>query len=457
MVTFWGAARTVTGSMHLLAAGHLKVLLDCGLVRGTHPHERVAASRFPFDPAALDAVILSHAHIDHCGHLAALVRQGFAGPIFCTPATRDLLGLMLRNSARIQADEAFAYNVIRRASVPRVEPLFTHDDIDQALAQCVVAPYGEEWAVSPELVGQFANAGHILGSAMVALELRTGKRPLRLTFTGDLGRRGSPLLTAADPVPPADLVVAESTYGDRTLDSVEDTVVALEKVVRDTAERAGKVLIPAFSLGRTQVVVQVLAEAITAGRLPSLPVYVDSPMAADIALVHAEHPELLTPAGRRHFAETAGVVHYLREAEESRAVSLERGPAVLIAPGGMCDGGRIVHHLRNHLDDPRCTVVLVNYQAPHTLGRRLLERGPTVRFHGRVWNKWADVVYLPGFSAHADRADLLAFLDPLSTSRPKVRLVHGEPEQAQALAAALAERGFPDVAIPVRGESEPLN
>jgi metallo-beta-lactamase family protein len=454
VVTFWGAAQSVTGSMHLVEAGGRRILLDCGLTRDPrhHPHPR---GPFPFDPHALDAVVLSHAHIDHCGNLPRLVGQGYDGPIYCTPATRDLIALMLHQSARFLEEEAFVQSIIGGREAP--PQAGARAVVERALKQCIAVPYNEPWEVARDVEGLLVSAGHILGSASVVLGCG-GSRSARLAFTGDLGRRGAPLLPPPAPVPVADLLLTECTYGGRTLAAVTEAVGQLEEVVRRTVERGGKVLAPAFSLGRTQVLTHVLTEALRAGRLPAVPVYVDSPLAADIAAVYGKHPASLNRQAATLIEEGddflgGPMVHYIRSAEESRELAARRDPCVVVAPGGMCEGGRILQHLKHHIDDPRCAVVLVSYQAPHTPGRRLLERGPTVRFHGRKWNKWAEVVYLAGFSGHADHNDLLAYLAPLAGRATKVCLVHGEPEQAAALSQDLRQRGVADVAVPGLGET----
>jgi metallo-beta-lactamase family protein len=445
-VTFWGAARAVTGSLHLVEAAGCKLLLDCGLVLGHHPDARQHNRLFPVVPDEIDAVVLSHAHVDHCGNLPHLVRQGFRGPIYCTPATRDLLAVMLADSARFQERDDFVQHVLEQPP----QALYTHPDVAETVARCVAVPYDRRHEIRPGVELRLADAGHILGSATVALTFTGGGRGWRLAFTGDLGRRGLPLVRDPAPLPAADLLLCESTYGGRTHPPWPDTVAALAEVVRRTAERGGKVLIPSFSLGRTQVVVHVLRAEMAAGRLPPVPLFVDSRLSADISEVYAAHDGCLRepPAGAADWPE----VRYVRSLEESRELSAHRGPCVLVASGGMCEGGRSLHHLKDVIDDPRCSVVLVSYQAPHSLGRRLLERGPTVRFHGRKWNKWADVVELPGFSGHADHGDFLALLRPLAGRVARVRLVHGEEEQAEALAGALRAAGFADVAVPARGD-----
>jgi metallo-beta-lactamase family protein len=457
-VTFWGAAQAVTGSMHLVEAGGHRLLLDCGAVRGPRSHGRPHATAFPFEPDEIEAVVVSHAHIDHCGNLPGLVRRGFTGPLYCTAATRDLVALMLANSARIEEENAFVGEVVGQPGHTEAQPFFTRRDVSQMIRQCVTLSYGETRAIGPGIQLQLLNAGHILGSAIVSLFFTDGSATRRLTFTGDLGRRSPALLRSPAPLPPADLLISESTYGGRALDSPEQAAEALEAVVRDTVARGGKVLIPSFSLGRAQVVVHALERALHDGRLPDVPILVDSSSAADITAVYRNYPELLDDETqdrlqRGEYFLDGPAIRYVRSSEESREWSTRPGPCVIIAPGGMCEGGRIVGHLKQHIDDPRCSIVLVNYQAPHTPGRQLLERKPTVRFHGRKWNKWADVVYLAGFSGHADHDDLLAALTPLAGPTARVRLVHGEPEQAAALARDLRRYGVADVAIPARGET----
>jgi metallo-beta-lactamase family protein len=448
--------------MHLVEAGGRKLLLDCGLFRGPREESRRRNLEFPFDPRTLDAVVLSHAHIDHCGNLPNLVRQGFSGPIYCTPPTRDLLGIMLADSARLHEEDAFVVRVVGGANDSRTlegaQPLVTRLDAHRAMLQCVAVPYEQDYAVSPALRLRFADAGHILGSAMTLLTVAGRGRDWRLAFTGDLGRRGLPFLREPAPIPPADLILCESTYGGRTHQTVKDMAETLAAVVRRSAEQGGKVLIPAFSLGRTQVVVHYLRQWMRAGLLPRVPIFVDGSVAADIAEVHLRYPEYLVEEAAAGLEEDATApgdegVHYVRSPEETREVSGRPGACIVVAPSGMCEGGRIMHYLKQNLDDPRCSIVLVSYQAPGTLGRKLLEPKPTVRFHGRHWNLWANVLNIDGFSGHAGHDELLDVLCPLAAPGRKVRLIHGEPERAEVLAAALRGCGFTDVAVPARGET----
>jgi metallo-beta-lactamase family protein len=434
--------------MHLIKAGSQRILLDCGLVRGRREESRQRNSRFPFDPASLRAVVLSHAHVDHCGNLPNLIRQGFRGPIYCTPATRELAAIILADSGRIHEEDAQVAGIIghERGSEPALA--YTRSDAHRAIDQCIPVPYDHDVAISGDTQLCFVDAGHILGSAISVLTLDHAGRTYRVTFTGDLGRRGVPFLRPPSPVPAADLIISESTYGGRKHDSLEVMAAKMGQVVRNTVARGGKVLIPAFSLGRTQVVLYYVQRWMRDGVLPRLPIYVDSPLATEISVVYQRYADALEP----HTQVGLPPVHYFESAEEAQQTSLQPEPCILIASGGMCEGGRIIQHLRLHLDDPRTSIVLVSYQAPHTPGAQLLELRPTVRFHGRSWNKWAEVMSINGFSGHADHDDFLALLGPALGETGKIRLVHGEPPQAEALADGLRGLGFRDVAVPHREE-----
>jgi len=455
-LTFWGAAQVVTGSMHLLEAGKQKVLLDCGLYQGKRDEARQRNAKFPFTPSRIDAVLLSHAHIDHCGNLPTLIRQGFDGPIYCTPATRDLLAVMLVDSAKIQEEDATHLNILRNFAEPLVEPLYSRAEVDQVLTQCVGIEYGKPRAISGNLRFTFIEAGHVLGSAMVHIEADTPAGPRSLTFTGDLGRRHLPLLRPSAPIPAADVLVCESTYGNRLHEDPEHTRTKLYAAINRTIEREGKVLIPAFSLGRTQLVIHYLQEGIRTGKIPRVPVYVDSPLAANITEVYTMHPECLSDESQEQMKVDGilggNLVEYIRDFEDSLRTSQRNSPMIVVASSGMCDAGRIMHHLKQHVDDPRCTVILVSFQAPGTTGRRLLEKSPKVKFMGKEWNKWIEVVHLDGFSAHADRDDFLEYLQPIAGKVGATRLIHGERDQADALAQTMRDMGFSDVSVPVAGD-----
>jgi metallo-beta-lactamase family protein len=454
-VTFCGAAHTVTGSMHLVESGKRRLLLDCGLFQGPRAEARRRNLDFPFDPRRLDAVLLSHAHLDHSGNLPNLVRQGFSGPIYCTPATRDLTAVMLADSAKIQEEDAAYLNRKRPKGEPPVEPLYRQADVFRTMRLVTGVPYDRPFDLRRGAGFRFVDAGHLLGSAMVALTL-PGERTL--TFTGDLGRRGQPILRDPAPVPPAEFLISESTYGGRTHPPPEKMAEALAEVVRRTVQRGGKVLVPAFSLGRTQTIVYFLHQLIRGGQLAPLPVFVDSPLSAAATEVFRLHPEcfdegtaLLLENDPALFGE--GLVRYVRSVPESIQLNDRHDPCVIIAASGMCESGRILHHLRHNLEDARNTVLIIGYQAEGTLGRRLVEKQPEVRIHDRLWKVRAEIVVLNGFSAHADRDDFRAFLGPLAGQVKRACLVHGEADQAEALAALLRQEGFADVRIPNVGET----
>jgi metallo-beta-lactamase family protein len=457
-VTFWGAARTVTGSMHRLDACGQSVLLDCGLYQGRRSESRLRNLEFPFRPRDIDAVVLSHAHIDHCGNLPNLVKQGFSGPIYCTPATRALVAVMLGDAAKIHEEDAAYFNRHREKGEPEIEPLYTGRDVYRTLLRLVAVPYDTPASVRPGLEVTFRDAGHLLGSATVGLRIDAVGRERRVTFTGDLGRPGLPILRDPAPLPPGDLLISESTYGGHVHEPVEETAEQLGEVVRRTAARGGKLLIPAFSVGRTQTVVYFLHQLMNAGRLPNLPIFVDSPMATRATEVFRAHPECFDSPTLRLLEEHPDLfgeqhVRYVDKVHQSIELNHRPGPCVIISSSGMCEAGRILHHLRHNLEDARSTVLIVGFQAPDTLGRALVERRPEVRILGRAVKVKAEVVVLNGLSSHADQADLLRDLGPLAGVAKSTRLVHGEPPRAEVLAAALRTVGFADVAVPERGDS----
>ena len=457
-VTFWGATRTVTGSMHQLDANGQTLLLDCGVFQGHRAESRKRNKVFPFRPKDIDAVILSHAHIDHCGNLPNLVRQGFRGPIWCTPATRALAAVMLGDAAKIQAEDAAYLNQRREKGEPKIEPLYTDRDVYLTLRLLQAVPYGIAFGPGRGMDATFIDAGHLLGSAMISLKIDGPSGSSTLTFTGDYGRQGLPILRDPSPIPAADLIISESTYGGHTHEPVEETPERLGDIVRRTADRGGKLIIPAFAVGRTQTVVYFLHQLINSGKLPSLPIYVDSPMAMRATEVFRSHPECYdeqTLQLLREHPDLFGEEHirYVETVNESIALNRHPGPCVIISASGMCEAGRVLHHLKNSIENPVNTILIVGYQAPHTLGHRLVERQPKVRILGREFSLRAEIVVLNSLSSHADHGDLMRALGPLAGTTQRIRLVHGEPERATLLADALREAGFKDVSVPDRGES----
>ncbi|MCI0682395.1 MAG: MBL fold metallo-hydrolase [Gemmataceae bacterium] len=457
-VTFWGAARTVTGSMHLVRAGGLQVLLDCGLFQGKRSEARQRNTTFPFSPATIDAVVLSHAHIDHCGNLPNLVRQGFDGPIYCTAATRDLLAVMLADSAKIQEEDAGYLNKKRGAGEPPVLPLYAPRDVQSTMRLVQSVPYLRPCEIAGQITFRFLEAGHLLGSAMIHLTVPGTPRDRTITFTGDLGRRGLPILRDPAAVPPADLLITECTYGGRVHAPVHRLADDFAEVVRRTVARGGKIIVPAFSLGRTQNIVYFLHLLVNQGKLAKLPIFVDSPLAVRATEVFRLHPECFDEETwdlLQRDADLFGgyLVHYVHSVEESKALNHHRDPCLIISASGMCETGRILHHLKNNIEDPRNTVLIIGFQAPETLGRRLVEKRPEVRIHDKMYPLRAEVVVMNGFSCHADRDDFSAFLGPLAGQVGKTRLVHGEADQATALVQLLEGKGFRDAGYPERGET----
>lgn len=452
---FFGAAQEVTGSCHILRVGGKTVLLDCGLFQGHRAEAREKNSQLPLPVDQIDAVVLSHAHIDHCGRLPFLTAQGYKGPIYSTPATRDLCAIMLADSAHIQEKDA---EFLARHGRPYVPPIYATADVAPTIANFRTIPYDQAFDVVPGLRATYVEAGHILGSASVVLEAEDSARARRLVFSGDVGRWGLPIIR--DPKPPvgADVMIMESTYGDRDHPPAEDMRARLGEIVRDTAARGGRIVVPAFAVGRTQELVYDLHALARDGKIPEIPIYIDSPLAVDATSVFAMHPEVfdhgedLVAAVRDlfHFE----LVHYTRDVSESKALNTARGPMVVISASGMAESGRIQHHLTHAAPDPRSTILIVGFQAEHTLGRRIVERQPTLKIFGDPVPLRARVEVLNGYSAHADRNELTRWLDAVrggAAVPPRVHLVHGEARAQSALIERLGAAGY-TVDAPRRGD-----
>jgi metallo-beta-lactamase family protein len=520
-VTFYGAAREVTGSMHLVTTERDRVLLDCGLFQGRRREAAEKNRVLPFDPGILTNVVLSHAHTDHSGRLPVVTKNGFNGRIICTRATKSACDYLLPDSASIQESDAdyLNYKTLRTAltrsgDAPQgqrpagrdlgevrkllkkgrhelnvdtimelmarlrlevVKPLYTIPDAEKALSCFDPYPYRTTVDVGHQMTCTFYDAGHILGSAISMVTVRENGKALKLCFSGDLGRFGKPIINDPELVFPeadrdVDLLIMESTYGDRLHDAVTDMKGQLAAVLDETLRRGGTVLIPAFAFGRTQVLLYVLHELYNEKRLPRVPVYVDSPLAVNLTKVFAEHPEVYDQDTQTAFLSKGqnpflfDQIRLVQSVEESMALNREEKPQIIIAASGMCEAGRILHHLRFKIHNERNTILIVGYMAQHTLGRRIEELGleyetsgrkgeaPLVRFFNKEYPLRARVAKIGGFSGHADKAEMLRFLKQSNLRIRKIALVHGEEAQALHFADTLQREGYA-VAVPRRGET----
>jgi metallo-beta-lactamase family protein len=440
-----------------------RVFLDCGLFQGRRSEARRWNREFPADPASVDAVLLSHAHIDHSGLLPRLYREGFRGPVYATYATGDLCASMLPDSAHIQKKDAEWVNRRdRRRGGKRVVPLYTSADVDGVLELFESVDYDRPFQPFPGLEVTYRDAGHILGSATMVLEIEEGGRTVKLGFTGDVGREDRPILRDPQPMDDCDYLISESTYGGKVHDPPQQAKERLAEVVSATAKRGGKVIIPAFAVGRTQELVYRLDQLTNEGRLPPVPVFVDSPLAVNVTDVFRRHPECYDAELRTYMEQDPDPfgfsrLAYIRDVEDSKRLNGSRLPMVIISASGMAEAGRILHHLRNTVEDPKNTVIMVGYCAPHTLGRRLIERRPEVNIFGMPHTLRAEVEVMNSYSAHADEPELLRFVGHLDPDRLKrIFLVHGDPDRQIALTEALGEAGHRDVHRPERGETVEL-
>jgi metallo-beta-lactamase family protein len=445
-ITFVGAAREVTGSCHLLHVNGHTVALDCGLFQGKRQQSAEKNRALPVPIADLDAVVLSHAHIDHSGRLPYLVAEGYSRTIWATSATRDLSAVMLADSAHIQEKDA---EFLAKRKKEFIEPLYGMRHAVRTMDLMVGVPYGKPFDVVPGIRASYVDAGHILGSASVILDCTEGGKTKRLVFSGDIGRSG--LAIIRDPVPPegADALIMESTYGNRDHESVEGARAKLAQVIRETAARGGRVLIPAFALGRTQELIYSLHGLVKEGAIPAIPIYVDSPLAIDTTTVFEMHPEIFDNSEdmitKAQELFRFDLLSYTRDVEESKALGKARGPMVIIAAAGMMENGRILHHLAQGASDPRNTILVVGFQAEHTLGRRVVERKLELRIFGEDVPLRARVEIINGYSAHADRTEMTTWLGRVKEKSPRlgpVWLVHGEPLVQDEFKTALTAIGY---------------
>lgn len=459
-IHFNGAARTVTGSQYLLEVNGQRLLLECGLFQGRRKESYQRNLNFEFNPKKLDAVVLSHAHIDHSGNLPNLVKNGFNGPIYATPGTVALCDLMLRDSAHIHESDAKYVNKKRaRRGASLVEPLYTMADAEDAINYFRPAEYEKEFEPVSGVTVRLVEAGHILGAASVVLDIKEKGRKFRLWFSGDIGRRKLPLVR--DPVMPenVDYLMMECTYGDKVHRDPDEAYEEFCEVVSRTVKRGGKVIIPAFAVGRTQEIVYQLNRMIAAGNIPRIPVFVDSPMAVNATDIFRnfrqyfdEEAHEFIDNGNRMALSFKGLT-YTRSVEESKAINYSNEPMVIISASGMAETGRILHHLRNNIHDKRNTIMIVSWQAPHTLGRRLAERKKRIKIFGEEFQRKAQVVTIGGFSAHAGQQMLLDYAEASKETLKQVFLVHGELRGAEPLRQKMHENGIYNTCYPGQFET----
>jgi metallo-beta-lactamase family protein len=462
-VEFVGAVGgNVTGSRHIVHTEKSRILLDCGLFQGRRSETIERNRDLGFRARDIDVMVLSHAHIDHSGALPRLYRQGFRGSIYCTPATRDLCAAMLEDSAEIQAqDAAYINRKIEKngSDMKPVEPLYEQKDVVGTLELMVGVPYRRSQPIAEGVTLTYYDAGHVLGSAMVALDVDVVGEERRLVFSGDLGRRNMPILRDPEVPPGTWCLIMESTYGDRTHDPIEQMEEELHDVIARTIGRGGKVIVPSFALERAQEVIYGLKRLKGQDRLPDVPVYVDSPLTVKLTDVFRIHPDCFDDETQKILIEGDSPfdfegLQYVSSVEDSKAIDRRDEPCVVISASGMCEFGRVVHHLVAGIENRKNTVLIVGFQAQHTLGRRLVEQRPRVRIFGVERERRAEVVVLNGFSAHAGQDDLLAYAEAVREAGPlrQVALVHGEDQPRNTLKTLLEKRGFPTVHTPVRGD-----
>jgi metallo-beta-lactamase family protein len=454
-IHFHGAAQSVTGSMHLIEANGKKLLLDCGLYQGKRKESYSRNHNFPFDPASIDAVLLSHAHVDHCGNLPNLVKQGFNGPIYATPASVDLAEIMMRDSGHIQeADAAYLNYREERRGADRVEPLYTQEEAEAVRPLMKSIELGIDFEPVPGILSKLVEAGHILGSASISLNVEEKHKKTSLWFSGDIGRRKLPLLR--DPVlpDPVDLLITESTYGDKPHRDPDEAYSELRDVVARTIRRGGKVIIPSFAVGRTQEIIYSLHRMISSREIPHIPVFVDSPLAVNATDIFKKHRECFDDETwdfvqkDKHPALEFNGLTYIRNLEESKQLNTRKDPMIIISASGMAETGRILHHLKNNIEDKRSSIVIVSWQAPNTLGRRLADREERIKIFGEVFYRQAEVATIGGFSAHAGQDLLSEYAQAAQARKHGIFLVHGESRGASPLMEKLKGMGHSNIYYP---------
>ncbi|HKX13179.1 MAG TPA: MBL fold metallo-hydrolase [bacterium] len=444
--------------MHVLEMKGHRLLLECGLFQG-HRKESMLRNRilpFPFDVSMIDSAVLSHAHIDHAGNFPTLAKKGFGGNIFSTSATRDLSSIMLMDSAYIQKADAEYLNKheLYDPDFGPVDPIYDEGDVLKAMGQFISIDYHREFDVAHNVKCKFLEAGHVLGSSIVQLDVKTHSGKTRIAFTGDLGRRHMPLMREPEPPIQPNYLIIESTYGDRVHEPISTMKTQLARVVNETFGRRGKVIIPSFSLERTQLLVYTLNQLVMEKAIPEIPVYVDSPLSVRLTDIFKLHPDSLDEDVRKmisggHDPFGATNLSYITEVSDSMALNEREEPMIIISASGMCEGGRIVHHLRNNMENPNNTILVIGYMAQHTLGRRIVERRRRVRILGVERDLNARVEVINSFSAHADKNELVEFVEACGKQLKGIFIVHGDEDQSLALGNHLKAKGFEGVVVPM--------
>jgi metallo-beta-lactamase family protein len=460
-IKFCGAAREVTGSCHLLTLDNgFTILLDCGLYQGNSDALETFNDTWLFDPAKIDCMVLSHAHIDHTGKMPKLVKDGFTGPIYSTHATRGLSAIMLLDSAGIQEKDAQYDNKKRekQGKVANIEPLYDTDDVTQTMKQFASYSYDRWFSIHPTVEVFFSDAGHILGSASVTLKITEGGKTTMFGFTGDVGRPNRPILRDPMPMPALDYLICESTYGDRLHEEAPQETDRFIKIIRETCvQKRGKVIIPAFSVGRTQEIVYMLDKLANDDQLPHIPVYVDSPLSVDATDVFISHPECFDEELHKYMMHDANPfgfkdLHYIKKVEDSKALNELKGPCIIIASSGMANAGRVKHHIFNNIEDPTCTILIVGYASPHTPAGQLRAHVEYLRLFGEEKKVNARVEVMDSFSAHGDYKEIIDFIKNQKQGLKKLFLVHGDYDTQQVFEKTLNTEGFKNITIPALGD-----
>ena len=460
-ISFHGGARSVTGSRHVVHIGNSRILLDCGMFQGRRSQAEERNRHLGFSPRSIHASLLSHGHIDHSGALPILAKEHYRGPVYMTPATADLTTVLLEDSARIQrADSSYINKRRRTPKRRRIQPYYEASHVGEILTRFQHASYQESIKISSTITGKFFDAGHILGSSAIWLQHRRKGNSTSVVFSGDLGRHDRPILRDPQQPPSCDILIIESTYGDRThQDNLEEMKRKAEQLVEFAIEHKSKIIVPAFAVGRTQHIVMRIKELVNEGRISPIPIFIDSPLAHKTTKIFRRHPECFDQETFQTFTSKgdpfgAKYIRYVSTAKESKTLNRRKGPCVIISASGMCEGGRVLHHLKHAIQDEANVVALVGFQAEHTLGRKLIEEWDTVPIFGVPTPRRAQVVRFNGLSAHADRNDLLAYVRSFPSTPRMVFIVHGEERQSFSLAHAIkTEHPGTDVIVPESGST----